>query len=72
MSENKNEWVANTLAPAIKRAPERQERFETESGIELDPLYSSEDIPDSKQDHSFPGEFPYTRGVQPTTVSYTI
>jgi len=66
VSENKNEWVANTLAPAIKRAPERQERFETESGIELDPLYSSEDIPDSKQDHSFPGEFPYTRGVQPT------
>ena len=45
MLENKKEWVANTLAPAIKRAPERQERFETESGIELDPLYASEDIP---------------------------
>ena len=66
MSESKKEWLANTLAPAIKRTPERQEQFETESGIGLDPLYSKEDILGEKEDHSFPGEYPYTRGVQPT------
>ena len=36
------------------------------SGISIDPLYTTEDIaPTSKDESDFPGEFPFTRGVQP-------
>lgn len=40
---------------------ERKERFETDSGIEIKRTYPKQDIPEEK-----PGEFPFTRGVQPT------
>jgi methylmalonyl-CoA mutase N-terminal domain/subunit len=42
---------------------ELRSRFQTDSGIELEPFYH----PDSNGvDIGGPGEFPYTRGVQPT------
>ncbi len=51
--------------PSIRsRTPERQDRFETESGIELDPLYTEEDV--GAVEGPYPGEYPFTRGVQPT------
>ena len=46
---------------------ERKETFSTTSGIEIDRFYTQDDCPenlDSK--NSLPGEFPFTRGVQPT------
>ncbi len=43
----------------------RQERFATTSGIELDPLYGPRET-DYEEKLGFPGEYPYTRGVQPT------
>ncbi len=61
-------WRKNTLEPAIQRFPERQESFRTDSGIPIDPLYAREEgergdpAPDRV---GYPGEFPYTRGVQP-------
>ena len=65
----KREWREETLAPVVKRFPERQERFTTESGIEQDTTYSPEDIHtlglDYDKDLGFPGEYPFTRGVQP-------
>ena len=66
-SKSKNEWEENTLEPLKKRRGERQERFETESGLEVDPLYTSEDLGDFDQQEKlgYPGEYPYTRGVQP-------
>jgi methylmalonyl-CoA mutase N-terminal domain/subunit len=64
-SNSKQEWRENTLGPVIKRSPER-ERFSTTSGIELDALYTPEDVPAPyKQGLGYPGEFPFTRGVQP-------
>src|SRR5579884_3445608 len=43
--------------------PEVKSRFKTDSGIELEPFYR----PDTKTaDIGAPGEFPFTRGVQPT------
>lgn len=38
-------------------------RFETASGIALDAVYRPD--PERRQDIGLPGEFPYTRGIQP-------
>ncbi len=69
----KQTWQENTLAPVVRRFPERKERFTTSSpSIVIQPLYSpSEEAATEKsaaeymQKLGFPGEFPFTRGVQP-------
>lgn len=65
-SKTKHEWREATLAPTLKRAAERQERFETSSGLEIEPVYTPEDLTDFDyaRDLSYPGEYPFTRGVQ--------
>src|SRR5215210_7980103 len=45
--------------------PEREALFSTISGEPVEPLYSSEDLPDPER-IGFPGEYPYTRGVYPS------
>ena len=45
--------------------PERDALFTTVSGEQIEPLYTAEDLPEPAQ-IGFPGEYPYTRGVQPT------
>ena len=42
---------------------EAKSRFQTDSGIELEPFYRPDTNP---PEIGTPGEFPYTRGVQPT------
>jgi methylmalonyl-CoA mutase N-terminal domain/subunit len=61
-------WRASTRAHALGSTPERKDRFETSSGIELRDLYTPADTADLDEDRDLgrPGEFPYTRGVQPT------
>ena len=70
-SSSKDEWEKNTLGPTITRFPQRREEFITDSGLEIDSLYSPENLVDVGLDYGrdvgFPGEFPYTRGVQPNT-----
>jgi len=53
---------------ALKKRPERQETFYTGSGDEVRRLYGPNDVEnfDYMNDLGLPGEFPYTRGVQPT------
>lgn len=65
-NKTKQEWRETTLAPALKRAAERQEKFETSSGVEIDTVYTPEDLPDFDyiRDLGYPGEYPFTRGVQ--------
>ena len=67
-SENKQEWTESTLDPVLKRFGERQDSFETASGIAEDVLYTPEDRDgaDYNDGLGYPGEYPYTRGVQPT------
>ena len=63
----KREWEETTVERAIDRFPERRERFETPSGISLDRVYTPAEVAtDYVQDLGFPGEYPFTRGVQPT------
>ena len=70
-SKNKKQWLENTLAPAIEKFNERQPEFHTDSGITIEPLYGPEDLTAQDQDYlqslGYPGEYPYTRGVQPNT-----
>ena len=67
-SESKDQWREKTLGPSLQRAPERQERFATDSDLEVEPLYTPEDVrgQDYQADVGFPGEYPFTRGVQST------
>ena len=69
-SKDKQQWREETLSPAVERYPERRPGFETDSGLPIDALYAPEDLSDRGFDYvediGFPGEFPYTRGVQPS------
>ena len=53
---------------ATARNPERQKRFESSSGAEVDALYGPEDLAawNYHEKLGYPGEYPFTRGVQPT------
>jgi methylmalonyl-CoA mutase N-terminal domain/subunit len=58
-------WRATTRAAALSRGTERRDRFATTSDIEVADLYTAADV-GTQADLGMPGEFPYTRGVQPT------
>src|SRR5580700_12011542 len=64
----REEWETKRVAPALKRGPERRESFVTSSGIEIKREYDPEDLNgfDFLHELGFPGEYPFTRGVQPT------
>ena len=59
-----NEKIEKTLV----KNPERKKTFQTTSGIPVQRIFTPHDVDglDYPRDLNFPGEFPYTRGVQPT------
>ncbi len=63
----KKRWQDETLGPALARQPERKPEFKTSSGIPVPPLLTP---PGTDEDYAgrlgFPGEYPFTRGVQPS------
>ncbi|MBM4330856.1 MAG: methylmalonyl-CoA mutase [Deltaproteobacteria bacterium] len=61
IAEEKKKWEARNL----KKAPEK---IQSTSGMEIQVLYSPEEIPqfDYLNDLGFAGEYPFTRGIQPT------
>jgi methylmalonyl-CoA mutase N-terminal domain/subunit len=67
-SEHLREWREQTLRRALERAPERQEEFTSTSGFPIEPLYTEEHLRgfDPHEQLGYPGEYPYTRGVQPS------
>jgi len=67
-SSSKREWLEGTYGSATRKAPERAKVFETTGRMGLDPVYTAEDLNgfDPVRDLGFPGEFPFTRGTQPT------
>ena len=64
-SQSKSEWLQGTYAKAVERAKERAS-FRTTGGTDLEPIYGPEDLANTNGDLGFPGEYPFTRGVQPT------
>ncbi|MFC1917434.1 methylmalonyl-CoA mutase [Chloroflexota bacterium] len=67
MSQNKKEWQELKLQKSLSKGPERQEKFTVSSDIEMDTVFTPEDLPefDYSKDLGYPGEYPFTRGVQP-------
>lgn len=60
-------WEEEVLLPAIERYPERKSKFHTPSGIPLPAVNLPSDADRNYMGRlGFPGEYPFTRGVQPT------
>lgn len=67
LNEQYKKWQETTLKKSLDKFKERNEHFETSSGIEVPRLaLPVDDDPDYDEKLGFPGEYPYTRGVQPT------
>jgi len=70
-SHSADEWRQTTLRRALERNPLREDvTFETTSHIEQPITYTDEDLDaldwSARDRLGYPGEFPYTRGVQPS------
>ena len=61
-------WKNTTLQKAVSKSPEREPAPSTTSDIEIERLYTPLSVDDNSycRELGFPGEFPFTRGVQPT------
>ncbi len=72
LKRTKQKWEETTVKKVTDRFPERREHFETLSGIPLDRVYTPAEARSETfaqqylNDLGFPGEYPFTRGVQPT------
>lgn len=68
IKKEKKDWEEKVLKKVLKKRPERKKHFENYSKIKIERLYTPEDIEglDYLEDLGFPGNMPFTRGVQPT------
>ncbi|POZ93048.1 acyl-CoA mutase large subunit family protein [Petrotoga halophila] len=68
IEKSKKEWEEKKLERTLSRFPERKKEFVTSYEDEIERLYTPLDIEnlDYIKDLGFPGEYPFTRGVQPT------
>jgi len=67
LRERAAQWRAEAVQPAVARQSMRKERFVTHSDVEVPDLLTPADFDDGyERELGFPGQFPYTRGVQPT------
>ncbi len=68
ISKNAEEWRDTTLKNAREKAKERQPEFVTSSNIQVPDVVTEDDLGefDTHEKLGYPGEFPFTRGVQPT------
>jgi len=62
--EGRDRWRRETLAAATDRFPLRKPAFQRSGGEAVEDVYRPADGPAA--DPGLPGEYPYTRGVQPT------
>ena len=68
IKKEKQRWEETTYKKSTSKVPERLKYFTTVSDEPINKIYTPDDIEDFDyfKDLGFPGEFPYTRGVQPT------
>ncbi len=66
--ESKEAWTAEELAEALAKRGERSVPFTTISDVPVERVYGPQDIAglEYERDLSWPGRFPYTRGIHPT------
>jgi methylmalonyl-CoA mutase N-terminal domain/subunit len=65
--KEREKWESK-VEKIFSTAPERLDRFSTVSDWEIKRIYTPEDVAeqDFQRDMGFPGEYPFTRGVQPS------
>ena len=67
IQEEKKRWEATTLKKVIDKRAERKKAFRTSSNLEMERVFTPDfDVPGYMEKLGLPGEYPYTRGVQPT------
>ncbi|NMB77235.1 MAG: methylmalonyl-CoA mutase family protein [Myxococcales bacterium] len=68
IAAERDRWQQKVVEPGLKKAPERKPSFATTSGIPMERLYTPADGVGEPYlaKLGFPGEYPFTRGVQPT------
>ncbi len=67
IKDEKARWQKQVYEKAKAKGGERHPSFVTSSGLEQKPVYTPEDVPGEYLEQlGFPGEYPFTRGVQPT------
>ncbi|HEX6796702.1 MAG TPA: methylmalonyl-CoA mutase family protein [Ktedonobacterales bacterium] len=67
-SASPQQWRDTTYRHAKDKAGEREDAFTTSSAIPVQPLYTGQDLAEWQSETAlgYPGEYPYTRGIQPT------
>lgn len=65
INDQSKKWFEGRYSNTIRKFPERKEVFCTGSGIEIPPAALPGQT-DYLSDLGFPGEYPFTRGVQPS------
>jgi methylmalonyl-CoA mutase, N-terminal domain len=65
---DRQRWLREVWAKAVAKSPERKPSFTTSSGVEIPPVLGPDGpLPSAYAEKlGFPGEYPFTRGVQPT------
>lgn len=67
IKESFEKWEESKVNKSLARFPERKEQFKFDTGEEVKRLYTPLDSElDYEKDLGYPGQFPFTRGVQPT------
>ncbi len=66
--KTKKAWLSENYKEATSKFPERDYPSRTLSDIQADPIYTHDDLADFDPEEKlgYPGEYPYTRGVQPS------
>ena len=68
LEQRKTAWEQGPVAKAMERFGERSEEFRTTSELPVERLYTPLEVAETEyeRDLGLPGEYPYTRGIQPT------
>ncbi len=68
LEQRKTAWEQGPVAKAMERFGERSKEFRTTSELPVERLYTPLEVAETEyeRDLGLPGEYPYTRGIQPT------
>ena len=68
IKQAREQWHEKAVSKTLAKNPERKAKFESTSGFEHERLYTPEHTADMDYlaASGFPGQYPFTRGVQPT------
>jgi len=66
LEAERKRWEDKVWRPMVERFPERKKQFTTPSGLPLPPFETPKEEGEYLKKLGFPGEYPYTRGIQPT------